>query len=61
MAKNLNLGEITPINLSLQMEDKLMTFPKGIIEDVLVKINKFISPVDFVVFDMEEDEKMPPI
>ena len=61
MAKNLNLGEITLINLSLPMVDKLMTFSKGIIEDVLVKVNKFISPVDFMVLDMEEDEKMPPI
>ena len=57
VAKKLNLGEITPIALSLQMADISLTFPKGIIEDVLVKIDKFILPVDFVVLDMEEDKK----
>ena len=34
-----------------------MIFPKGIIEDVLVKVDKFIFPVDFVVLDMEEDQE----
>ena len=41
------------------MVDLSLTFPKGIIEDVLVKVDKFIFPIDFVVLDMEEDEKPP--
>ena len=36
-----------------------MASPKGIVEDVLIKVNKFIFPMDFVVLDMEEDEKVP--
>ena len=36
-----------------------MTLSKGIIKDVLVKIDKFIFPVDFVVLDMEEDREAP--
>ena len=36
-----------------------MASPKGIIEDVLIKVGKFIFPMDFVVLDMEEDEKVP--
>ena len=36
-----------------------MTSPKGIIEDVLIKVGKFILPMDFVVLDMEKDEKVP--
>ena len=59
IARKLNLGEITPTSLSLQMTDRLMTFPKCIIKDVLVKIEKFIFPVDFVVLDMEEDQEAP--
>ena len=55
----MNLGEITPTTLSLQMADRSMTSPKGIIEYVLIKVGKFIFPVDFVVLDMEEDEKVP--
>ena len=59
VAKRLNLGEIKPTTLSLQMANRSITSPKGIIEDVLIKVDKFIFPVDFVVLDMEEDEKVP--
>ena len=59
VAKQLNMGKITPTALSLQMADRSMTLPKGIIEDVLIKVGKFIFPVDFVVLDMEEDKKVP--
>ena len=52
VAKKLNLGEITPIALSLQMADRSMASPKGIIEDVLIKVDKFIFPMDFVVLDI---------
>ena len=57
VAKKLNFREITPIALSLQMENRSLTFPKGIIEYVLVKVDKFIFLVDFVVLDMEEDRE----
>ena len=59
MAKKMNLGKVTPITLSLQIPDRSLTFSKGIIEDVLVKVDKFIFPVDFVVLDMEEDKATP--
>ena len=59
MAKNMNLGEITPTTLSLQMTGRSMTSPKGIIEDVLIKVGKFIFLVDFVLLHMEEDVKVP--
>ena len=59
VVKILSLGELTPTTLSLQMADRSMTQPKGIIEDVLVKVGKFIFPMDFVVIDMEEDKKVP--
>ena len=42
VAKRLNLGEIEPIALSHQMADRSMASPKGIIEDVLIKVGKFI-------------------
>ena len=45
--------------MSIQLADKTIRFPRGIIEDVLVKIDKFIYPVDFVILDMEEDSKLP--
>ena len=41
------------------MVDRSLTFPKGIIKDVLVKVDKFIFPMDFVVLDIEEDMTAP--
>ena len=36
-----------------------MKIPKGIIEDVLVKVGNFIYPVDFVILDMDENRDVP--
>ena len=55
----LNLGELTPTTLPLQMANCSMTHPQGIIEDVLVKVDHYIFPVDFVVLEMEEDMEVP--
>ncbi|XP_073152984.1 uncharacterized protein [Henckelia pumila] len=55
----LGLGEPKPTRMSLQLADRSIKYPRGIIEDVLVKVDKFIFPVDFVVLDMEEVLDMP--
>ena len=41
------------------MVDRTLAEPEGILEDVMVKVGKFIFPVDFVVIDIEEDKKVP--
>ena len=41
------------------MADRSLTYPRGVVEDVLVKVDKFIFPADFVVLDMEEDQEIP--
>ena len=59
VARKLSLGELTPTTVTLQMADRTMTKPEGVIEDVLVKVGKFIFPVDFIILDMEEDSQVP--
>ena len=59
MVKRLSLGELTPAAITLQMADRSMAQPKGVLEDVLVKIGKFIFLVDFIVIKMEEDTQVP--
>ena len=49
VVKTLSLGEITRTNMTLQMADRTMTQPKGVLEDVLIKVGKFIFLVDFVI------------
>ncbi|KAL8516400.1 hypothetical protein ACS0TY_014889 [Phlomoides rotata] len=57
--KKLGLGELKPTTISLQLADRSTTYSRGVIEDVLVKVDKFIFPVDFVVLDMVEDMTIP--
>ncbi|KAL8486895.1 hypothetical protein ACS0TY_023547 [Phlomoides rotata] len=57
--KTLSLGELKPTTMNLQLADRTVTYPRGIVEDVLVKVDKFIFPVDFVVLDMVEDRVIP--
>ena len=59
IAKKLSLGEITPTTVTLQMADRTLAKPEGIIEDVLIKVGKFIFPTDFIILDMEEDSQVP--
>ncbi|KAL0440346.1 UNVERIFIED_CONTAM: hypothetical protein Slati_2517600 [Sesamum latifolium] len=57
--EKLGMHELTPSIITLQLADRSIKYPRGIVEDVLVKVGKFIIPVDFIVLDMEEDKNMP--
>ena len=59
VVKRLSLGELTPTTMTLQMADRTMAQPEGVLEDVIIKVGKFIFLVDFVVIDMEEDTQVP--
>ena len=41
------------------MADRTLAHPEGILEDVLIKVGKFVFPVDFVVINIEEDKQVP--
>ena len=58
VVRRLSLGELTPTAITLQMDDRSMAQPEGILEYVLVKVGKFVLPVDFVVMQMEEDTQV---
>ncbi|XP_020207892.1 uncharacterized protein LOC109792853 [Cajanus cajan] len=51
--------EVKPTKMTLQLADRSIKYPHGIVEDLLVKVDKFFFPVDFVVMDMEEDSEVP--
>ena len=52
MYEQLGLGELKPISIILQLVDGFVIVPKGVIEDVLVQVDKFYFPVDFIILDM---------
>ncbi|KAG9458452.1 hypothetical protein H6P81_002960 [Aristolochia fimbriata] len=54
ICRKLNLGELKETNIMLQFADRSTKNPNGLIEDVLVRIGKFIYPCDFVVQDVDK-------
>ena len=51
--KQLGLGELKPTTITLFLADKSVKIPKGTVEDVLVQVDKFYYPMDFVILDTE--------
>ncbi|GJR34890.1 putative reverse transcriptase domain-containing protein [Tanacetum coccineum] len=56
---NLGLGELAHTKLIVELADRTVKYPKGIAENMLVGIGKFVFPVDFIILDMPEDIKVP--
>ncbi|GJX00743.1 homeodomain-like protein, partial [Tanacetum coccineum] len=56
--KRLGLGSLKPIKMTIEMADRCMQSPKGIKENVLLKICNFVFLVDFVILDTMEDENV---
>ena len=57
--KKMKIGPLKPTSITLQMADRSVSYPVGIVEDILVRVNEFVFPADFVILDMEEDRKIP--
>ncbi|XP_038714979.1 uncharacterized protein LOC120008660 [Tripterygium wilfordii] len=51
--QQLGLGELKPTRITLQLADRSVKIPRGIVEDVLVQVDEFYFPVDFVVLDTQ--------
>nr|GEU96317.1 reverse transcriptase domain-containing protein [Tanacetum cinerariifolium] len=57
--KKLSLPKLTPTRMTLELADGSITHPKGVAEDVFVKVGKFHFSTDFVVVDFEADPRVP--
>ena len=55
----MGVGECRLTTVTLQLTDRSYAYPEGKIEDVLVKVDKFIFLVDFIVLDFEADKEVP--
>lgn len=51
--KNLGLPKLQDTRMIIRVANDSITYPRGIIEDLLVKVGKFVFPIDFVVLDMK--------
>jgi hypothetical protein len=59
--EKLGLGELQPTSITLQLADRSIERPRGILENILLKVDKFILPADFIVLDMEESPMPLPL
>ncbi|XP_062103590.1 uncharacterized protein LOC133814675 [Humulus lupulus] len=56
--KQLGIGEVRHTTVTLQLADRSLAHPDGKIEDVLVRVDRFIFPTDFIVLDYEADREV---
>jgi hypothetical protein len=59
--KSLELGPLHETSVVIQLADRSNAYPKGVVKDVLVMVDKLIFPADFFVLDMEHDKHAAPI
>ena len=52
------LGELQPLFIELSLADGSMRRPHGVVEDVIVKVENFYFPVDFIIVDMKSTKDL---
>ena len=57
--KKLQLRDLTPTSLTIQLADCSNRQPIGILDDVPIQMGKFLIPCDFIVLAMDEDFPAP--
>jgi hypothetical protein len=51
--QQMGLGDLKPTSITLQLVDRSVRTPKGMVEDLLIKIENFYYPMDFIILDTE--------
>ncbi|XP_070040112.1 uncharacterized protein [Nicotiana tomentosiformis] len=57
--KSLGIGRARPTSMLLQLADRTLKRPSGILDDILIQVGKFVFPTDFVILDCRVDEEIP--
>ncbi|KAK4400819.1 hypothetical protein Sango_1188000 [Sesamum angolense] len=53
--ESLHVGPLKETGVDIQLADRSVVYPEGVLEDVLVQVNELVFPADFYVLDMRED------
>ena len=53
--ESLNVGTLNEIGVVIQLVDRSVVYPVGVLEDMLVKVNELVFPVEFYILDMKDD------
>jgi hypothetical protein len=58
LLKRIDIGDLKPTKMTLQLADRSIIYPAGVLEDIPIKVGKIYIPMDFVVVDIEEDSEI---
>nr|GEY40131.1 hypothetical protein [Tanacetum cinerariifolium] len=56
---NHGLGILSHTRLTIELADRTIKQPRDIIKNVIVRIGKFVFPIDFIILDIPEDDDVP--
>ena len=57
MYQRLRIGELNPTLITLFLSDRSIEVPRGVVEDVLIQVDRFVYPIDFIVLDTKEGDE----
>ena len=57
--KRIGIGDLKPTKMTLQLADRSIIYPVGILEDIPIKVGKIYIPTDFVIVDIKVDSEIP--
>ncbi|XP_058759887.1 uncharacterized protein LOC131633190 [Vicia villosa] len=55
ICEKLNMGDLRPTKMSVQLADRSVKYPVGVLENLPVRIRQFYIPTDFIIMDIKED------
>ncbi|XP_057772969.1 uncharacterized protein LOC130992349 [Salvia miltiorrhiza] len=61
MYQDLEIGQLKPTRVVIQLANRSNVYPEGILEDVLVKVEELIFPADFYILDMGKSKARDPV
>ncbi|GJT26180.1 reverse transcriptase domain-containing protein [Tanacetum coccineum] len=56
---SLFVNTLKPTRMSIRLANHTYQYPIGVAENMLVHVGKFLFPVDFIILEIEEDNKVP--
>ncbi|KAJ9546801.1 hypothetical protein OSB04_019344 [Centaurea solstitialis] len=57
--QKLGLNDLKSTRMTIQLADRSIKYPVGIAEDVIVRVDRFDFPADFVILDIKDEVKVP--
>lgn len=59
MIRKFNCGEQKPTRMTLTLDDRLMTYPYCVLQDVLLIVDRLLFPINFMILDIPQDSETP--